>query len=80
MIDSTFWRGRRVFVTGHTGFKGAWLVLLLQRLGSDVTGFALAPPSQPNLFDDTGAAEGIKSIEGDVRDLPALTRAMQSAR
>ncbi len=80
MIDTTFWRGRRVFVTGHTGFKGAWLVLLLQRLGSDVTGFALAPPSQPNLFDDTGAAQGIKSIEGDVRDLPALTRAMQTAR
>lgn len=80
MIDSAFWRGRRVFVTGHTGFKGAWLVLLLRRLGSEVTGFALAAPSQPSLFEGTDAARGIDSIEGDVRDLPALTRALASAR
>jgi CDP-glucose 4,6-dehydratase len=80
MIDSGFWRGRRVFVTGHTGFKGAWLALLLQRLGSEITGFALAPPSEPSLFDGADAARGINSIEGDVRDLPALMRAMSSAQ
>jgi CDP-glucose 4,6-dehydratase len=80
VIDAKFWQGRRVLVTGHTGFKGAWLTLLLQRLGSEVTGFALAPPSDPSLFDGTGAARGINSIEGDIRDLPALTRAMASAR
>jgi len=80
VIDAKFWNGRRVFVTGHTGFKGAWLVLLLRRLGSEVTGFALAPPSDPSLFEGTDAARGIKSIEGDIRDLPALTRAMATAR
>ena len=80
MIDTAFWKGRRVFVTGHTGFKGAWLVLLLKRLGSDITGFSLAPPTEPSLFDGADAAHGIKSIVGDVRDLPALTRAVASAK
>ncbi|MDX1450142.1 MAG: CDP-glucose 4,6-dehydratase, partial [Acidimicrobiia bacterium] len=45
-----FWQGRRVLVTGHTGFKGAWLTLLLHRLGAEVTGYALDPPHVPNLF------------------------------
>ena len=80
MIDSAFWRGRRVFVTGHTGFKGAWLVLLLQRLGSEITGFALGPPTRPSLFDGSDAGRGINSVEGDIRDLAALTRAMAVAR
>jgi CDP-glucose 4,6-dehydratase len=80
VIDVAFWRDRRVFVTGHTGFKGAWLAILLRRLGSVVTGYALEPPSTPSLFEGADAARGIRSIHGDVRDLAALGRAMQEAR
>ncbi|HEY0529498.1 MAG TPA: CDP-glucose 4,6-dehydratase [Gemmatimonadaceae bacterium] len=79
MIDLDFWSGRRVFVTGHTGFKGAWLSILLQRLGAEVTGFSLPAPSNPSLFDGAHAARGIDSVSGDVRDLSALTRAMEVA-
>ena len=51
MIDAQFWKDRRVFITGHTGFKGAWLVLLFEKqLGAEVTGFSLAPPTSPSLF------------------------------
>ena len=50
-MNRTFWAGRRVFVTGHTGFKGAWLCLLLERLGAQVAGYALAPPTNPSLYD-----------------------------
>ena len=49
----SFWRGKKVFVTGHTGFKGSWLVLILKELGAKVTGFALDPISKPNFFDDS---------------------------
>lgn len=66
------WRGRRVLVTGHTGFKGAWLSLWLQRLGAEVTGYALAPTTNPSLFDLAGVAEGMRSVRGDVRDLDNL--------
>ncbi len=51
MIDRDFWNGRRVLLTGHTGFKGAWAALLLRRLGAEVDGIALAPDSSPNLYD-----------------------------
>ncbi len=61
-----FWRDRRVFLTGHTGFKGAWLHSWLRALGADVTGFALAPPDEPNLWDIVGA--GARSIIADIRD------------
>jgi len=61
-----FWQGRRVLLTGHTGFKGAWLALWLREMGADLTGYALEPASDPNLWDLVG--EGARSIIGDVRD------------
>lgn len=76
-MNLDFWRGRRVFITGHTGFKGSWLCLWLQRLGADVMGFALAPPTQPSLFDVAGVRAGIQSMEGDVRDTHALRLAVE---
>ncbi len=75
-----FWRGKRVFLTGHTGFKGGWLSLWLQQMGAEVTGFALEAPSQPSLFDVAGIGQGMTSVIGDIRDGAALTRAMQQAQ
>jgi CDP-glucose 4,6-dehydratase len=74
-----FWSGKKVFVTGHTGFKGSWLCLWLQHLGADVTGYALTPPTTPALFDVAQVACGMQSIISDVRDSAALTAAIQSA-
>lgn len=71
-----FWQGRRVLVTGHTGFKGGWLCLWLQRLGAKVTGYALAPPTQPSLFETAHIGDGMHSILGDVRDFDALRATM----
>jgi CDP-glucose 4,6-dehydratase len=79
-VNGDFWRGRRVFVTGHTGFKGSWLCLWLQRLGADVTGYALAPATQPSLFETASVARGMRSVLGDIRDAEALREVMASAR
>lgn len=78
MISSAFWLGKRVFLTGHTGFKGAWLSLMLSRLNARATGYALEPPTRPNLFTLANAAEHIDDMRGDVRDLETLSTAMQS--
>lgn len=75
-MNGNFWRGRRVFVTGHTGFKGSWLCLWLQHLGAVVTGYALAPVTQPSLFETASVAGGMHSIVGDIRDAARLREAM----
>lgn len=68
-----FWAGKRVLVTGHTGLKGAWLCLLLNRLGANVAGFALPPPTTPSLYERAGVGEVVRSTIGDIRDLDAVT-------
>lgn len=70
------YRGRRVLVTGHTGFKGGWLCLRLQSLGARVVGYSLAPPSHPNLFEAARVAEGMTSITGDILDADRLQSAV----
>lgn len=79
-MNADFWKSKKVLITGHTGFKGAWLCLWLQRLGAEVTGFALEPPTDPNLFRLAHAERDMHSITGDVRNQEALVRAMQDAR
>lgn len=71
-MNPSFWRNRTVLLTGHTGFKGSWLSLWLQSAAADVTGYALAPPTTPSLFDFAKIADGMESIIGDIRDLTKL--------
>jgi CDP-glucose 4,6-dehydratase len=78
-VDPAFWAGKRVFLTGHTGFKGSWMALWLQRMGAEVTGFSLAPPTTPALFDVARVADGMMSIIGDIRDREMLEQALVSA-
>jgi CDP-glucose 4,6-dehydratase len=73
-VDPGFWRDRRVLLTGHTGFKGAWLSLWLQALGARLTGFSDGVPTQPSLYELARVGEGMESVEGDVRDHDALAR------
>ena len=78
-MNPTFWRGKRVFLTGHTGFKGSWLSLWLQSMGAELTGYALSPPTNPSLYELANVAGGMCSIIGDVRDLNSLKREIQKA-
>ncbi|AMO93785.1 CDP-glucose 4,6-dehydratase [Collimonas fungivorans] len=78
-MNPLFWAGKKVFLTGHTGFKGSWLSLWLQQLGAEVTGFALPPPTDPSLFDIAGVAQGMTSVIGDIRDGAVLADAMLRA-
>jgi CDP-glucose 4,6-dehydratase len=76
----TFWSGRRVFLTGHTGFKGSWLALWLEVLGADVTGYALEPPTEPSLYQEAGVERGLRSIIADIRDYDRLKAAIAASR
>ena len=71
-VNPTFWNGKRVLLTGHTGFKGSWLSLWLQSMGAQVVGYALAPPTNPSLFDVAQVGQGMTSVIGDIRDLAKL--------
>ena len=80
MTDSDFYRGKRVLVTGHTGFKGSWLVQMLLRFGAEVTGYALQPETSPSLYELLSPAREMHSVIGDVRDLAALKSAFANAK
>lgn len=77
-MNGSFWRGRRVFVTGHTGFKGSWLALWLSQMGAKITGYAL-PATDVSLFRQARIEGLLTHVDGDIRDLPALERAMMAA-
>jgi CDP-glucose 4,6-dehydratase len=79
-VEPDFWRGRRVLLTGHTGFKGSWLALWLESLGADVVGLANGVPTTPSLFEDARVRDGLRSLEGDVRDLQAVEDALAESR
>ena len=78
LFDTDFYHGKRVFLTGHTGFKGTWLTFLLKLLGADVCGFALTPPTEPSLYEILGISREIHSVRGDIRDLQSLQKAFES--
>jgi CDP-glucose 4,6-dehydratase len=79
-VRPDFWHGRRVLVTGHTGFKGAWLSIWLDMLGSQVFGFALDPHTQPSLYEQADVAQRMHSTIGDIRDWSAIVAAVEDAR
>jgi CDP-glucose 4,6-dehydratase len=72
VLNPAFWNGKRVLLTGHTGFKGGWISLWLQSMGAQVVGYALAPPTSPSLFEVADVGKGMTSIIGDIRDLAKL--------
>nr|MCU0609755.1 CDP-glucose 4,6-dehydratase [Chitinispirillaceae bacterium] len=80
MITEKFWKNKRVFVTGHTGFKGSWMSLWLAKLGAQVTGYALTPPTKPNLFGECRVGEKITSLVADVRDRAGILAAVRKAQ
>lgn len=80
VMDKLFWNNKRVFVTGHTGFKGAWLSLWLQMMGADVIGYALPPPTESNLFESARIAEKMQSFEGNILDFARLQQILKETR
>lgn len=79
-INSSFWAGKRVFLTGHTGFKGSWLSLWLQSMGANLHGLALMPPTTPALFDEASVGSGMTSTIGDIRDYNTVFAAIDACQ
>lgn len=77
-VNDSFWKNKKVFLTGHTGFKGSWLSLWLQSMGALVKGYALDPPTSPSLFVEANVNENMESEIGDIRDLETLQKSMKS--
>ena len=80
MVDLSFYKNKRVFVTGHTGFKGSWLCRILVNAGAIVTGYSLEPPTEPNLFSLADVAGRMTHVIGDIRDMEALKEAFDKAQ
>lgn len=78
MIDSLFWKNKKIFITGHTGFKGSWLSIWLTSLGANVKGFSLEPPSETSLFTETNLQKYMLSEKGDIRDYESLLASIES--
>ena len=78
-MNPAFWKGRKVLLTGHTGFKGSWLALWLQQVGAEVCGYSINVPTEPSLYETARIADGMASIMGDVRDLASLRAAIENA-
>ena len=78
MLD--FYKGKKVFITGHTGFKGSWLCKLLANAGAYVTGYSLNPPTSPSLFEIANIESDVKSVIGDIRDFDSLKKAFDEAQ
>ncbi|WP_413287834.1 CDP-glucose 4,6-dehydratase [Bdellovibrio sp. HCB337] len=79
-VVSSFWKNKKVFLTGHTGFKGSWMSLWLHKMGAQVTGYALQPPTNPSLFEAAGIASLIQSHIGDIRDFENLKKVLSDAK
>lgn len=80
MLDLSFYKGKKVLVTGHTGFKGSWMCRVLKNAGAEVTGFSLLPPTKPSLFEMANIADGMNSVIGDIRDFDALKACFDAAK
>jgi CDP-glucose 4,6-dehydratase len=80
VVNKFFWKNRKVFLTGHTGFKGSWLSLWLQYLGADLTGYSLKPPTTPSLFELANVKKNMRSIIGDIRDLVRLKKYLNESK
>ncbi|WP_405758633.1 GDP-mannose 4,6-dehydratase, partial [Anaerovibrio slackiae] len=76
-FDLSFYKGKKVLVTGHTGFKGAWLCKLLSMAGAEVTGYSLLPPTEPSLFQLANIEQEVNSVIGDIRDLATLQQVFE---
>lgn len=79
-FDLSFYNGKRVFVTGHTGFKGSWLCKILSKAGAEVWGYSLDPPTEPSLFETASIEKNINSVIGDIRDFESLKKSFDEAR
>ena len=80
IIDRAFWKGKRVFVTGQTGFKGSWMCHILKGFGAQVTGYGLLPIDEINLFNLASVKDGMNSVLGDIRDIASLRCAFDAAK